>query len=147
MENKKISHKKLIRNFTNLSPIARFDSTIGEKSNSSSNNKNDFNCTSDDLIKNYPNSFNKNNYSFNKKKNQRKKILEKYLEKEELINRLIKIKKTMNNLNKEYLKQKIENIIQSNEIKRQNKLLNDIKSSDKIHSNSVLLGNNKVRKL
>ena len=47
----------------------------------------------------------------------------------------------MNNLNKKYIKQKIENEIQTKEIKKQNKLLNDI-NNDNNFTNSFNLGNN-----
>ena len=63
---------------------------------------------------------NKTNYIWKKKKNKENK----YYEKEQLFDRVLKLQTALNILNKKYKIQKIENTKQSKEIKKQNNFLN-----------------------
>ena len=65
---------------------------------------------------------NKKNYIFR----QKHKKKNKYFEKEQLFDRVLKLQTALNTLNIKYNKQKIENTKQSREIEKQNKLLNTI---------------------
>ena len=65
---------------------------------------------------------NKNNYIFQKNKKKENK----YFEKEQLFDRVLKLQSALNILNKKYTKQKIENYKQSKEIKNKNRFLNTI---------------------
>ena len=65
---------------------------------------------------------NKNNYII-KPKNKK---LNKYFEKEQLFDRVLRLQKDLNSLNQKYTIQKIENTKQSKEIIKQNKFLNMI---------------------
>ena len=65
---------------------------------------------------------NKKNYIIK----QKKKHENKYFEKEQLFDKVLKLQKAFNTLNQQYNKQKIENIRQSKEIEKHNKLLNTI---------------------
>ena len=65
---------------------------------------------------------NKKNYIIkNKKKHENK-----YFEKEQLFDKVLKLKTALNNLNQKYTKQKIQNVKQLKEIEKHNKFLNTI---------------------
>jgi len=81
---------------------------------------------------------NKNIIKYYQKNKQRNKFSKKYLQKEDLFDKILKLKSSMNNLSKKYIKQKLENEYQAKEIKKQNKLLNDINIKNNSNSNSNL---------
>ena len=76
------------------------------------------------------NSFHNNINLYLNKKNyiikQKKKCEPKYFEKEQLFDKVLKLQKAFNILNQKYNKQKIENIRQSKEIQKHNRLLNTL---------------------
>ena len=87
---------------------------------------------------------NKKNFSF--KKNINKKG-NNYYDKEKLYQNMMKLQRTLNNMNLKYHKQKMENDKQAKEIERQNKFLNSINSHnmrnmDLLESNFIKNENN-----
>ena len=122
---REISQNKLnlLKNNYQLLPLSNRDKK--EKNNKINNKIADLN-------------FDKNNITYFQKKKQRNKFSKKYFQKEELFDRLLKLKSSMNNLSKKVIKQKLENEYQAKEIKKHNKLLNEINNKNNSNSNSNL---------
>ena len=85
--------------------------------------------------------FDKSIFKFYKNKKQKTTLTNDYFEKEELLDRLIKVKTDMNKLSKKYIKQKIENELHIKEIKRQNKLLNELNKGNINEKNNITTNN------
>ena len=84
---------------------------------------------------------NQNNFIWGKHKLKRPN---KYYEKEELFDRVIKLQSTVNNLNNKNNKQKIEINKQKEELKKQNKILNEVNT--KFFFDKILKNENKENK-